>query len=110
MEDGERIPIVLEQAAETDGGTLLADGTVVYDIHAPPCYEQTELSEVNSIVVCGESERTAEFESEAAAQDQPQAVKLQLGENADATLIGSTTRMPMGGFSQDATVRVRVEF
>lgn len=108
MEDGERIPIMLEQAAETSGGTLLADGTVVYDIHAPPCYEQTDLSEVNSIVVCGEAGRTAEFE--AAAQDLPHAVKLQLGEYADATLIGSTTRMPMGGFSQDATVRVRVEF
>lgn len=57
MDDGERVPIVIEQAAEPVANEQLRDdGTLVIDIkaEAPGCEEQEASSDPDEIVVCAQ--------------------------------------------------------
>lgn len=57
MDDGERVPIVIEQPAEAAANeTLRDDGTLVIDIkaEAPGCEQQEASSNPDEIVVCAE--------------------------------------------------------
>ena len=117
MDDGERIPIDIGPVAEivengvgetpgetpnkTPSETLREDGSLVIDLMAQPsCHTGDAPDGSDEIVVCAERED----------DEGPIALRIQITENADATLISNSTKMPMGGSEHQAKVRLRLEF
>jgi hypothetical protein len=105
MEDGERIPIEIGEAAPVAGETVLDDGTIVVDLNAQSCVSDSEADE---IVVCARNEE--ELAERYGGEEEPAKLQVKLGENGTATAVSNSAGMPMGGRTHRVGAEVRFRF
>ena len=105
MDHPERIPIDIgpELVAEADASsreTVREDGTIVIDALSPDGCVAEAGEDSDEIVVCEERPEG----------DDPIALKVRLSEDADATVVSTTTALPMGGAATSVMLRLRMMF